>query len=80
MINPEVTMFGYDVYITDDKPKIQLSNDCPVTPQFRKEMNQWMLEFFGHSREIVVLHKNRCIFTPKSVYMDFVRMNRTYVL
>jgi len=28
-------------------PKMQLSEDCPVTPNFRMEMNQWMLEFFG---------------------------------
>lgn len=29
------------------KPKMQLSADCPVTPQFRIEINAWMLEFFG---------------------------------
>ena len=30
-----------------DRPKMQLSKNCPVTPEFRAEMNAWMLEFFG---------------------------------
>jgi len=33
------------------KPKMQLSEDCPVTPQFRMEMDAWMLEFFGQEED-----------------------------
>jgi len=37
----------YNLCIVDDVPKMQLSEDCPVTPEFRKSMNAWMREFFG---------------------------------
>jgi len=26
---------------------MQLSDDCPVTPAFRDEINTWMVQFFG---------------------------------
>ena len=29
-------------------PKMQLSQDCPVTPAFRAEINAWMIDFFGY--------------------------------
>lgn len=40
---------GMKLYVNPDtvRPKMQLSDDCPVTPDFRAEMNAWMLEFFG---------------------------------
>ena len=28
-------------------PKIQLSEDCPVSDDYRVEINQWMIEHFG---------------------------------
>lgn len=36
-----------DVYIKDDVPKVQLSEDCPVTDSFRLETNLWLRNFFG---------------------------------
>ena len=33
------------------KPRMQLSDDCPVTPAFRSEINSWMLEFFGYEQD-----------------------------
>lgn len=38
---------GLDVFIREDVPKMQLSDGCPVSPEFRVEMNAWMREFFG---------------------------------
>lgn len=38
---------GLRVQIHEDRPKMQLSEDVPVSPEFRVEMNQWMREFFG---------------------------------
>lgn len=46
--NPVGTIYGLPVVLSPDNvPKMQLSEDCPVTPEFRIEMNQWMREFFG---------------------------------
>lgn len=43
------TYMGMRILISPDTitPKLQLSQDCPVTPEFRAEMNAWMREFFG---------------------------------
>lgn len=40
---------GLSIRICEDdvRPKMQLSEGCPVTPEFRVEMNAWMREFFG---------------------------------
>ncbi|PJO39856.1 hypothetical protein CTI10_001320 [Delftia acidovorans] len=38
---------GNKVFISHDIPKMQLSEGCPVTPEFRIEMNAWMRDFFG---------------------------------
>ncbi len=40
-------IFGMRVVEIPRRPKMQLSEDCPVTPEFRKEMNAWLLDFFG---------------------------------
>ncbi|MDH0774784.1 hypothetical protein N5C96_15405 [Delftia tsuruhatensis] len=41
------SFLGLKVLISPDTPKLQLSEGCPVTPEFRVEMNAWMREFFG---------------------------------
>ena len=46
---PLKRIHGLDVVISSDYPKMQLSKDCPVTPEFRAEINAWMVEFFGVS-------------------------------
>ena len=43
-------LYGLPVRLNDSRakiPKMQLSPDCPVTPDFRAEVNAWMLDFFG---------------------------------
>lgn len=38
---------GLQVNIVKDRPRMQLSEDCPVTEEFRAETNAWMVSFFG---------------------------------
>lgn len=41
------TLYGKKVVVAKSHPKMQLSDDCPVSDEFRKEFNMWLLEFFG---------------------------------
>ena len=43
----ELALSGYHVQVSPDTPKMQLSENCPVTPAFRVEVNEWMKHFFG---------------------------------
>lgn len=56
MTHEPMTFGGLKIVICEDQiiPKMQLSEDCPVTPDFRVEMNAWMREFFGVTRENIV--------------------------
>jgi len=40
-------IYGHRVFLTQDIPKMKLSADCPVSPEFRVEIDAWMIEFFG---------------------------------
>lgn len=40
-------MNGLTIIVSPMRPKMQLSEDVPVSPEFRKEMNTWMSKFFG---------------------------------
>lgn len=61
---------GYDVVVTPDLPKMQLSEGCPVTPAFRAEMNQWMLSFFGTTNTMpdgqVMTHGHTIYVNPRT--------------
>lgn len=46
-MNRSATLMGMQLYITPDIPKMQLSADCPVSPDVRAETNAWMIKFFG---------------------------------
>ena len=41
------SLFGNRVFITPDIPKMKLSAECPVSPEFRAEIDAWMVKFFG---------------------------------
>lgn len=41
------TYMGLHIHVTTDKPKQQLAEDVPVSPEFRKDINAWMIDFFG---------------------------------
>lgn len=62
--NPQ-TIYGMRIFITADHPKMQLSEDCPVTPAFREEMNKWMLEFFGVKN---LVPDGRVVYAPSPVW------------
>ena len=38
---------GREIYVSPDRPKMVLSEDIPLTKEFREGYNQWLLEFFG---------------------------------
>ena len=42
-----ISLYGLKVTISPDRPKMVLSEDCPVTPEYREDTNRWMLRFFG---------------------------------
>lgn len=77
------TLYGMVVIISPDHPKMQLSADCPVTPEFRVEMNLWMREFFGTTnlvpdgRSIVLTQQNRVVVNPRT-YAQLVEATREY--
>lgn len=41
------TFLGLRVVIVEDQPKRQLAADCPVSPEYRVEVDRWMVEYFG---------------------------------
>lgn len=43
------TFLGFRVHVTPDTPKMQLSKDVPVSPDFRKEIDAWLIGFFGYT-------------------------------
>lgn len=54
--NPLQSMFGMLDFLAtrfieapelEPKPKLKLSPSCPVSDEFRAEMNAWLLEMFG---------------------------------
>lgn len=41
-------LFGMKIVVNDTRsPKRTLAKDVPVSPEFRLEIDKWMLEFFG---------------------------------
>lgn len=40
------------VYVTPDFPKLQLAPGDYVTPEYRKEIDAWLLSFFGTTNVI----------------------------
>ena len=40
-------LHGIKVIVSPDVARMQLSEGCPVSPEFRVEMNAWMRSFFG---------------------------------
>jgi hypothetical protein len=59
---PRREIFGWPVYEipVEYRPKIQLSEDCPVSPEFRREFNQWLLEMFG-AKDVSLIRKNQIL-------------------
>jgi hypothetical protein len=60
-------LFGMQVVISPDVPKMRLSRDCPVSPEFRLEMNDWMLSFFGTTNLVA---DGQVFKTPDTLHMN----------
>jgi len=43
------TLYGRPIVVQPDTQKRKLSEDVPVTEEFRAEINNWMLQFFGYT-------------------------------
>lgn len=41
------TFYGLRITVSPDIPKMQLAAGDYVTPEFRKEIDAWLLSFFG---------------------------------
>ena len=40
-------LHGINITVSPDRPKMTLAEAVTVSPEFRAEINAWMLEFFG---------------------------------
>lgn len=63
-------LFGLKVVVVAEVPRYQLPLDVTVPPDFRKDFNQWALDFFGTKPEVestpFVLHDH--VFLTPSKY------------
>lgn len=61
----------FNVVVSPDLPKIQISNDCPLSDDFRAEMNAWCLSFFGTANivsdtEVLVVGVRTLMVNPRT--------------
>lgn len=67
------TLNGIRVFVTPDIPKMKLGPGDYVTPAFRAEMDEWLLQFFGTTN---LVEDGKCY---HMLLEDAVSMNpRTY--
>lgn len=69
-------LLGFQVIVSPDRPKMQLSKDCPVTDDFRREINMWMLSFFGTTNlvpdgQYIVLQEHKQVVMNPRTYAEF---------
>jgi hypothetical protein len=65
--NSILDLNGFDIIVTPDIPKMQLSEDCPVTPELRIEVNLWMIEFFGTTN---IVPDGQILSSGRSIYVN----------
>ena len=58
---------GIKIHVTPDRPKMKLSAECPVTPDFRAEMDLWLLSFFGTTN---LIPDGQAYDTPNGMFMN----------
>lgn len=62
---------GYKIQISPDRPRMQLAPGDYVTPEFRAEINLWMLGFFGTTNllkdgQTYVIHDEVIVCNPRT--------------
>tara|TARA_R110000868_G_scaffold281123_1_gene541502 strand:+ start:79 stop:306 length:228 start_codon:yes stop_codon:yes gene_type:complete len=50
------SLYGFNVIAATIRPKMKLPDDCPVTDDCRREINAWLLEFFGEADPTLLTH------------------------
>lgn len=61
------SIFGMKVIEVRPIPRMQLSEKVPVADDFRREINQWMISFFGMKSP---LGKNEFVITGDTIFCD----------
>lgn len=70
---PPLFFKGLQVFVVKDTPRMQLSEDCPVTPAMREETNAWMRDFFGMTNVLADglayhdVHRNCLFCNPRTM-------------
>lgn len=41
------SIYGVQILVTPDVPKMQLAPGDYITPEYRREIDAWLIEFFG---------------------------------
>ena len=72
---------GYDVIVAQAYPRMTLSENVPVTPEFRVEMNEWLRGFFGveylvpAGQAIVLEQERKIVMRPDDYAMLQIRQD-----
>lgn len=61
------SLFGIRIFITPDIPKMKLSVECPVSSEFRAEIDAWMIVFFGTTN---LLSDGKVLQTANALHMN----------
>jgi hypothetical protein len=77
LFNPLRTFQGMKIVISPDYPKMTLSEELipgivPWPPGFKKEMDDWMLSFFGTAnllKDDIVIYTSNTIYTNPRSYV-----------
>lgn len=73
---------GYNIVVASAHPRMTLSEKVPVTPEFRAEMDSWLLQFFGthcpvKRGEVFVLEAERSMVVHPADYAELCRSAKT---
>ena len=67
------TLYGMKVVVSEDKPKMKLAPGDYVTPEFLKEIDQWLVEFFGYTSlvpdgQVMVMQTHNTVLVNQRTY------------
>lgn len=68
-----MNLYGYEVHVTHDIPKLQLAPGDYVSPEYRKEIDAWLIDLLGYTN----LVPDGQVITSE-VYHTFHMNPRTY--
>lgn len=77
-----LTLNGYRVFVSNvltQVPRMQLSADCPVTPAYRAETNEWMRQFFGVKEIAFINERDGAVFLSERAFRELMKQNEHHV-